>query len=132
MATTVTVLGLAQLDAKLAGMAAAVAGPAMTAALMSAAKVLETAAKENAPVLTGNLRRSIHTEQLTATSAAVGTDVVYARRIEYGFSGPDSLGRVYHQPPQPYMRPAVDEHGDEAGEAAMSAAQVIIDAAADI
>jgi len=32
----------------------------------------------------------------------------YARRLEYGFSGPDSLGRVYNQPPQPYVRPVAN------------------------
>lgn len=31
--------------------------------------------------------------------------VPYARRVEYGFRGPDSLGRVYKQAPQPYMVP---------------------------
>lgn len=32
-----------------------------------------------------------------------------ARRLEYGFYGTDSLGRVYHQPPFPHMRPALIE-----------------------
>ncbi|MFI9365254.1 hypothetical protein ACIG5E_30015 [Kitasatospora sp. NPDC053057] len=27
--------------------------------------------------------------------------------MEYGFVGPDSLGRVYHQPPFPHVGPAV-------------------------
>lgn len=30
-------------------------------------------------------------------------------RLEYGFSGTDSLGRVYHQPPFPHFRPALEE-----------------------
>ena len=34
--------------------------------------------------------------------------VVYARRIELGFQGPDSLGRVFSQPPFPYLRPAAE------------------------
>jgi hypothetical protein len=37
---------------------------------------------------------------------AVGTNVVYARRIEHGFFGPDSLGRVYAQQGKPYLFPA--------------------------
>lgn len=32
-----------------------------------------------------------------------------AARLEYGFYGADSLGRVYHQPPFPHMRPALFE-----------------------
>lgn len=40
----------------------------------------------------------------------VGTDLEYAARIEFGFTGPDSLGRVYNQAPHPYLRPAFDEN----------------------
>ena len=32
-----------------------------------------------------------------------------ARRIERGFQGKDSLGRVFEQPPFPYLQPAADE-----------------------
>lgn len=126
---TVNILGLPELRAKLEGMNAAIAGPAVAAGLMAGAKVLETAAKQNAPVVTGNLRRSIHSEQLGALEAAVGTDVVYARRVEYGFNGPDALGRVYHQPPRPYMRPAFDENKDKAADVARAAIIDVIDAA---
>lgn len=129
---SVAVLGIPELEAKLNAINVALAGPAISAGLMAAAKVLETAAKQNAPVLTGNLRRSIHSEQLSPYTAMVGTDVVYARRIEYGFSGPDSLGRVYHQPPQPYMRPAYDEEGDHAGDVARETIAAAIDAAAEL
>lgn len=38
------------------------------------------------------------------------TDVVYARRLELGFSGTDARGRSYNQPPMPYLRPAADVH----------------------
>ncbi len=34
---------------------------------------------------------------------------VYARRIEFGFRGVDSLGRHYNQPPYPYFFKGVDE-----------------------
>ncbi len=37
---------------------------------------------------------------------AVGTNLVYARRIEHGFQGQDSLGRNYNQAPKPYVYPA--------------------------
>uniref|UniRef100_UPI003F49A1D9 hypothetical protein n=1 Tax=Pseudonocardia sp. CA-138482 TaxID=3240023 RepID=UPI003F49A1D9 len=41
-------------------------------------------------------------------TAVVGVDlnvVPYARRLELGFYGPDSLGREYHQHPYPYLLP---------------------------
>jgi hypothetical protein len=38
--------------------------------------------------------------------AVVGTNLVYARRIEHGFVGQDSLGRSYNQAPKPYLHPA--------------------------
>lgn len=40
----------------------------------------------------------------------VGTNVVYAARIEFGFSGTDSLGRSFNQPGTPYLRPAILSH----------------------
>jgi hypothetical protein len=48
-------------------------------------------------------------EEAGPYAAFVGPTMIYARRIELGFSGPDSLGRVYHQPPRPYVRPAYEE-----------------------
>ena len=42
----------------------------------------------------------------------VGTNLVYAPRIEYGFSGKDKLGRTYNQPPHPYLRTAFDQEKD--------------------
>lgn len=36
-------------------------------------------------------------------------DVVYARRMEFGFSGMDSSGRSVNQPARPYLRPAADK-----------------------
>lgn len=37
----------------------------------------------------------------------VGTSVAYGRRLELGFVGRDSLGRLYHQLPRPFLRPAL-------------------------
>lgn len=67
-------------------------------------------AKRLAPVDTGRLRSSI-VDEISRDSrglvARVGTDVKYAARIEFGFSGKDSLGREYNQAAQPFLRPAV-------------------------
>ncbi len=64
-------------------------------------------------VVTGTLRRSIHSEPVEQLSvgryqAKVGPSVIYGRRIELGFRGSDSLGRNYRQPPYPYFGPAVE------------------------
>lgn len=41
-------------------------------------------------------------------SATVSTNRPQARRLEYGFQGTDSRGRVFHQPPYPHFGPARD------------------------
>lgn len=40
---------------------------------------------------------------------SVGTDDPRARRLELGFHGTDSDGRVYNQPPYPHWLPAIEE-----------------------
>ncbi len=37
----------------------------------------------------------------------IGTREPQGRRLEFGFVGPDSLGRVYNQPPFPHVQPAL-------------------------
>lgn len=63
-------------------------------------------------VITGGYRRSI-VGQVTAVEGPrvvgqIGTNDIRARRLEYGFVGPDSLGRNYNQPPYPHFGPAED------------------------
>lgn len=64
----------------------------------------------NAP--TGDYRRSIHlqvyAEGFGKVTAAVGTNKPQGARLEFGFAGVDSLGRVYDQPPYPHFGPAFD------------------------
>lgn len=56
----------------------------------------------------GNLISSITHELKVDTPdeliAQVGTIMEYAKRLEFGFSDVDSLGRQYHQAPRPFMR----------------------------
>lgn len=59
----------------------------------------------NAP--TGDYRRS-WTRRKVRNGFSVGTNRPQARRLEYGFVGRDSLGRMYNQPPYPHVGPAVD------------------------
>jgi hypothetical protein len=67
-------------------------------------------------VLTGRLRQSIETEVVVEPNAVVGrvgTNVVYARRLELGFVGTDALGRNINQEPRPYLRPSLHENQSE-------------------
>lgn len=79
---------------------------------------IENEAKALAPVKTGTLMRSIHTEievlSASRAQAKIGPSVPYGARLEYGFVGTDSLGRHYNQGPQPYMRPAFEAKQAEA------------------
>lgn len=68
-------------------------------------------------IVTGNLRRSILASPIDHVGMGeyrtkVSPSMVYARRVELGFEGPDSLGRNYHQPPYAYMGPALDKLHD--------------------
>jgi HK97 gp10 family phage protein len=64
---------------------------------------VENHAKAKCPVDTGNLRNSI-THTSDSESAFIGTDVFYSGYVELGTS---------RQDPQPYLRPAVEDHVDE-------------------
>jgi len=44
-----------------------------------------------------------------------GSSVVYAPRVEYGFSGQDSLGRSFNQPGTPFLRGALLSHKKQIG-----------------
>lgn len=47
-------------------------------------------------------------------SVKIGSNVVYAKRVEFGFSGQDSLGRSYNQPGTPFLRGALLSNMKEA------------------
>jgi phage gpG-like protein len=90
--------------------------------------------KSDGHIITNRLRASIHAElkdqeQFTYSNnqgesfdgslnldigkleAVIGTNVVYAKRIEFGFNGTDSLGRKYNQPASSFMGWAVLKQG---------------------
>lgn len=69
--------------------------------------------KAIAPYDTGTLRRSIHVEPVSSSKMLVGTDLPYARRLEYGFAKKDKLGRLYNQAPRPYFRPPLDANQEK-------------------
>lgn len=93
---------------------------ATPAATLEAAHLVQKAAMAEAPVLTGTLRRSIHTEGPLASvggaMAQVGPSVIYARRIELGFHGADSLGRHFDQSGDPYLQRGYESTIDQIAE----------------
>ena len=92
-------------------------------------KIINEAA-ENVPVVTGNLKRSIHAEveeEKNEIVAYIGTDVDYAAAVEYGtppykINSPVFIRNVGWRyikthpglPARPYLRPAFDQKKDEA------------------
>ncbi|MFI1161363.1 HK97 gp10 family phage protein [Streptomyces sioyaensis] len=61
-------------------------------------------------VITGQYRSSwqIETRHLPyGAQCTIGTEEPYGRRLEFGFVGADSLGRVYNQPPFPHVQPSL-------------------------
>lgn len=61
-------------------------------------------------VITGAYRNSWMdvTERIPyGAMCTIGTNAPQGRRLEFGFSGTDSLGRTYNQPPFPHVGPAV-------------------------
>jgi len=84
--------------------------------------LLRTAVMRNASgrpgpnVITGDYRRSITVQFYEGDGnfvATVGTNLPQGRRLEFGFHGADSLGRVYNQPPYPHFGPAMDTIGPD-------------------
>lgn len=61
--------------------------------------------------LSSILADSIATDQRESPleiTGVVGTNVDYAKRLELGFTGTDSAGRVVDQAPRPFLRPALE------------------------
>lgn len=65
--------------------------------------------------VTGGLFDSIFAKVIRLDRAVVGivgSNMKYARRLELGFVGRDSRGRLYAQAPRPYLRRAISENRD--------------------
>jgi len=90
---------------------------ALSQAVSAGAAVVERDAKMRVVVDTGNLRRSIkelqNIEKPGRIESQVGSDMNYAARIEFGYTGPDKRGRRFNQAARPYLRPALDENTAE-------------------
>lgn len=61
-------------------------------------------------VITGAYRNSWRAEDHRLAAGGmctIGTELPYGRRLEFGFTGTDSLGRSYAQPPFAHVQPAL-------------------------
>ncbi len=82
----------------------------LESAMQVGGMVIEREARRICPYETGNLRSSIHTEvrqERKEVTAVIGTNVEYAKYVEYGTSNPN-------YPVQPFLRPALDSKAGEA------------------
>lgn len=103
-----------------ASLADDIKGPALEAATRAAALPVLNQVRitvpegGRTPYKTGTYRRGWHLETIEKTpercTVIVGNDQPQGRRLEYGFVGPDKLGRVYNQAARPHIRPALDEN----------------------
>lgn len=130
---TVTVVGQADLERRLASLGASGDAP-LRAAVEAAALLVQNAAKQKAPRRTSTLRRSITFEVAREGGqmvARIGPTVTYGRYVEFGTGiyAEGGNGRQTHwvvkgpggkffttrgMKPQPYMRPALDENREKA------------------
>ena len=91
-------------------------GPAIEKAVkhtgeMGVARIRGNASGRPGPnVITGAYRNSWRPEtrrEPYGATCTIGTELPYGRRLEFGFTGTDSLGRSYAQPPFPHVQPAL-------------------------
>ena len=80
-------------------------------AMLGIARIRGNASGRPGPnVITGAYRNSWRPEMHGLPYGAmctIGTDLPYGRRLEFGFTGTDSLGRSYAQPPFAHVQPAL-------------------------
>lgn len=77
-------------------------------------RVQPHAGGEKPNIVTGHLRQSIRSQGIEHRgmgdwTAKAGPTMAYARRVELGFTGPDSLGRNINSRPFPYIEPAYNK-----------------------
>ena len=110
MRMDIKITGIKQIEKKLSGMETKIARKVVRQALKKAAKPILAAAKRNAPVKTGALKKSLRVRVMkkkkhrygvmVATSAKWFTgETFYAAFVEYG---------TKHLPARPFLRPAMD------------------------
>ena len=89
---------------------------ALLEGLVEGGALVVNTAKGRVAYKTGNLKNNIKEQKQSMSGGKAQVDVgvttvPYAARIEFGYTGPDKLGRRFHQAAQPYMRNSLDENG---------------------
>lgn len=148
----ITMVGLDDTTTSFEKAAKNVTGKQLMDGVISGTLLIQNRAKQLIHKVTGNAMRSLHIggygnlspgfntsegysdiggDVKTDNEAKVemGTNIVYGPRLEFGFVGKDSLGRVYNQPAYPYLRPAFDEKQDACVRAVSDALDVLIEEA---
>ncbi len=146
----ITVEGTEALSARLGALSSPAAAQILERATTAGAQIVLNAAAQNAPVKTGTLRRSLHTEVIESTRLActvtVGTDLIYARFIEEGTRAhviyprnkqalfwPGAMhpvARVEHPgtPPRPFLEPALVRNAARVEEEILAAIDLLLSA----
>ena len=116
----ITLKGGEELAKAFAALAEDTKGPALEAATRAAALPVLNQVRitvpegGRTPYKTGTYRRGWHLETVEKTpercTVIVGNDQPQGPRLEFGFVGADSLGRIYNQAARPHIRPALDEN----------------------
>lgn len=94
--------GVLELQRKLAHLQGKVTPGKLESAIRAGLLIVEADAKRRAPVLTGALRSSIHTETQSSGKGATGrtgTNIEYGPFVELG---------TFRASARPYLRPAMD------------------------
>lgn len=107
--------GVEELRGKLRGLTQKMQRGALRNAFRGAGRIVEREAKTLVPVESGDLKDAIGTS-VSATNTAVKVDVGVRKRQP---GAPARYGRLVelgtaHSAPQPFLRPALDNKGDEA------------------
>lgn len=83
-------------------------GIGMEFAAEQTADALRRSVQSFAPVASGRFRDSWAVAKTGDAEFMVGSNAPQAWRLERGFYGADSLGRVYNQAPQPSLGPGLE------------------------
>lgn len=113
---TATIVGLATLEAQLMAVeseAVQAASRGMDEALMTGVALVKANAsgRPGPNIVTGDYVRSIESRKQIGpgfVNGWIGTNRPQGRRLEFGFQGPDVLGRRFNQPPRPHFAPAAE------------------------
>lgn len=124
-------VGIGGVLAKIAAIKGRMTKDALEEIGTAGAEVFLEESKILCPVDDGDLRDSIQIRETIVAGpllvkVPMGPDAPQAARIEFGFKGPDSLGRHFHQLPHSYIRASYDTKREDARAAMLTKAKEIL------